>query len=198
MKNFETFVNHIVSKWRVEKKTVLESYGLGMPSNREVGDMVEKHIKSKIDKLSPTYTSYISKGSQTPSDIYSVARRNGYWHIMLTQVKSSTSKDAIYELNKTEIEVFSVLAKFIKSEIRLSGLLDFYKTKPIIISIGYAGVHSSEVNGKRFHRTIKVKPYKLFKMNFSRLEINKMQINKMINTSHSLGLKKMIFFKSSF
>lgn len=189
MKNFEVFVNHIISKWRAEKKTILESYGLGLPSNRKVGDMAEKFIVSKIDRLIPAYTSCISKGSQTPSDIYSVARRNGYWHIMLTQVKSSSSKDAIYELNETEIEEFSALAKFIKSEIRLSGLLDLYKTKPIIISIGYAGVHSSEVNGKIRHRTIKVKPYKLFKMNFSKLEINQTQVKKIINISHCLGLK---------
>ncbi|MFC4510194.1 hypothetical protein ACFO28_07750 [Flavobacterium buctense] len=190
MKNFKTFVDHIVTKWRVEKKTILESYGLGVPSNREVGDMAEKYILSKIDKLVPTYISCMSKGSQTPSDIYSVARRNGYWHIMLTQVKSSSSKNAIYELNKNDIEEFSALAKFIKAEIRLSGLLDLYKTKPIIISIGYAGVHSSVVNGKTRHRTIKVKPYKLFKMNFSESEISQIQIRKTVNISHSLGLKK--------
>lgn len=184
MKNFETFVNHVVSKWRVEKKTILESYGLGMPSNREVGDMAEKYIVSKIDKLSPAYTSCISKGSQTPSDIYSVARRNGFWHIMLTQVKSS-SKNAIYELNKAEIEQFSALAKFIKSEISLSGHLNIYKTKPIIISIGYAGVHSSEVNGKIRRRTIKVKPYKLFRMNFGKLKVNPKEA---VNNSHKLGV----------
>ncbi len=142
MKNFETFVDHVVSKWRTEKKTILESYGLGMPSNREAGDLAEKYVVSKIDKLKPTYTSFISKGSQTPSDIFSVARRNGYWHIMLTQVKSSYSKDTIYELNKTEIEQFLAFANFVKSEIKSSGYLDLYKDKPIIISIGYAGVHS--------------------------------------------------------
>lgn len=192
MKNFKTFVDHIISKWRVEKKTILESYGLGAPSNREVGDMAEKYIISKIDKLVPTYMSCMSKGSQTPSDIYSVARRNGYWHIMLTQVKSSSSKDAIYELNNNDIEEFSALAKFIKAEIRLSGLLDLYKTKPIIISIGCAGVHSSFVNGKTRHRTIKVKLYKLFKMNFSKTETNQTQLKKAINSSHTLGLKNVI------
>ncbi len=186
MKNFENFVNHIVSKWRVEKKSILESYGLGMPSNREAGDRAEKYIITKIGKLSPTYTSCLSKGSQTPSDIYSVARRNGYWHIMLKQVKSSSSKESIYELNKNEIEVFSAFAKFLKSEIRLSGLLDLYKTKPIIISIGYAGVHSSEVNGNMRHRTINVKLFKMFKMNFGTVNINPRES---VNASHKLGAK---------
>lgn len=189
MKNFEAFVNHIVNKWRVEKKTILETYGLGIPSNREVGDLAEKYIVSKINKLSPKYTSFISKGSQTPSDIYSVARRNGYWHIMLTQVKSSSSKDTIYELNKTEIEQFAVLAKFIKSEILSSGFLDLYKTKPIMISIGYAGVYITKINENKTRlRTAKVKPYKLFKMNFSRLDIP--SISKTVKETHKLKIKK--------
>lgn len=184
MKNFEKFVKHIVTKWRVEKKTILERYGLGMPSNREIGDLAEKFIVSKINKLSPKYSSFISNGSQTPSDIYSVGRRNGYWHIMLTQVKCSSSKNAIYELSKIEIEQFSALAKFIKEEIVSCGLLDSYKMKSVIISTGYAGVHTTEVNGRICHRTVKVIPYKLFRLNFGKLDI--VQATQIVNKSHSL------------
>jgi hypothetical protein len=189
MKNFEEFVKHIVSKWRVEKKTILERQGLGMPANRIIGDLAEKYIVSKINKLSPKYSSFISNGSQTPSDIYSVARRNGYWHIMLTQVKCSASKDAIYELNKIEVEQFAALAKFIEAEIVSFGLLDPYKIKSVIISIGYAGVHTTEVGGSIRHRTVKVKPYKLFRMNFGKLDIP--QTARAVNKSHDLGIKKI-------
>lgn len=188
MKNFEEFVKHVVSKWRVEKKTILESKGLGMPANRIIGDLAEKYIVSKIDKLTPRYSSFISKGSQTPSDIYSVARREGYWHIMLIQVKCSASKDAIYELNKTEVQQFSALAKFIKAEIVSFGMLDPYKIKSVIISIGYAGVHTTEVGGSVRHRTIKVKPYKLFRMNFGKLDIP--PTTQAVSKSHDLGTKR--------
>lgn len=190
MKNFEEFVKHIVSKWRVEKKTILENSGLGMPVNRVVGDLAEKYIVSKIEKISPKYSSYISKGSQTPSDVFSVARRNGFWHIMLTQVKSSSSKDAIYELNKNEVEQFGALAKFVKAEIKKSGHLESYKNKAIIISIGYAGVHASEVNGKVRFRTVKVKPYKLYRMNFDKTPTA--SIKKLATDSHNLGAKKTL------
>jgi hypothetical protein len=190
MKNFEEFVKHIVSKWRVEKQTILESQGLGMPANRIIGDLAEKYIVSKINKLSPKYSSFIANGSQTPADIYSVARRDGYWHIMLTQVKCSASKDAIYELNKTEVEQFAALAKFIKAEIVSFGLLDPYKIKSVIISIGYAGVHTTEVGGSVRHRTVKVKPYKLFRINFGKLDIP--QTAQAVNKSHDLGIKKKV------
>lgn len=161
-----------------------------MPANRIIGDFAEKYIVSKINKLSPKYLSFISSGSQTPSDIYSVARRNGYWHIMLTQVKCSVSKDAIYELNNTEIEQFAVLAKFIKAEIASFGLLDPYKIKSVIISIGYAVVHITEVGGSIIHHTTKVKPSKLFKMNFGKLDIP--QTTQAVNKSHHLGNSKKV------
>ena len=97
MKNFEKFVNHIVTKWRVESKLILEKGGLGVPMpNRKAGDYAEKFIINKIGQLTPAYKSFLASGSQTPADIYSIARRDGYWHIMLIQVKSSKVKDNIY------------------------------------------------------------------------------------------------------
>lgn len=156
-------------------------------------NLAEKYIVSKIDKLSPKYLSYISKGSQTPSDIFSVARRNGYWHIMLTQVKSSSNRDAIYELNETEIKQFGVFAKFLKDEISASVFLEQYKTKPIVISMGYAGVLTAEVNGIIRHRTTKVKPYKIFRMNFGKIDVS--SISETVNNSHDLGIKTKILKK---
>ncbi|MCZ8090945.1 MAG: hypothetical protein O9282_10200 [Flavobacterium sp.] len=188
MKNFEEFVNHIVTKWKAESKLILEKGGLGVPMpNRTAGDFAEKFIINKIGQLTPKYKSFLASGSQTPADIYSMARRDGYWHIMLIQVKSSKVKDNIYELSATEIKQFSELAKLIKSEITNCDILKDYKKKPIIITTGYAGVFSIETNRTLQHRLTKAKTYKLFKMNAAKLDFT-IIIEKLI-TSHKLGLK---------
>jgi hypothetical protein len=52
MKNFEEFVNHIVTKWKAESKLILEKGGLGVPMpNRTAGDFAEKFIINKIEVL---------------------------------------------------------------------------------------------------------------------------------------------------
>ena len=188
MKNFESFVNHIVTKWRTENKIISEKAGLGISiPNRIAGDFAERYVFNKVDKLIPNYRPYFAKGSQTPSDIYSIARRDGYWHIMLIQVKSSTVKNNIYELNKSDIELFSNLASFIIKEIKKSDILEDYKDKPIIITTGYAGVLSIEFDNKVQHRLSKIKVFKLFKMNASKLDIP--NIKEKILISHKLGTK---------
>lgn len=188
MKNFEDFVNHIVAKWRAENKVISEKVGLGMAvPNRIAGDLAEKFISKKIDNLTPNYTPYFANGSQTPSDIYSISRRHGYWHIMLIQVKSSLVKNEIEELSKVKINKFSDLAKFIKSEISESEILKEYKTKPIIITTGYAGVLSIDVNKKYQHRLIKTRTYNIFKLNSSKLDL--VEIKSKLLLTHKLGLK---------
>ena len=188
MKNFEGFVNHIVTKWRAENKIISEKAGLGMSiPNRTAGDFAEKYIFNKVDKLIPNYKPCLAKGSQTPSDIYSVARRDGYWHIMLIQVKSSTVKNNIYELNKSDIELFSRLASFMIKEIKKSEILADYKDKPIIITTGYAGVLSIEFDNKIQHRLSKIKVFKILKMNATKL--NLVDIKGKLIITHKLGSK---------
>tara|TARA_R110002051_G_scaffold2660_1_gene14265 strand:+ start:14668 stop:14838 length:171 start_codon:yes stop_codon:yes gene_type:complete len=55
MKNFELFVDEIVSKWFTEKKAILESAGLSVTSNRETGDLAEDYILRKIKGLPQNY-----------------------------------------------------------------------------------------------------------------------------------------------
>lgn len=181
MKNFEEFVKHIVIKWKLEKKTI---YGLGIPANRVIGDLAEKYVAGKISKLNPIYSVFFPNGSQTPSDLYSVARRNGYWHIMLIQVKCSTVKTDIYELNKIEVEQFASLGKFVKAEILISPLLELYRDKPIIISIGYAGVYSNQLTKPARHQLMTTKSYKMFRMNSGKLNLE--SIKDVIETTHNL------------
>lgn len=184
MKNFELFVGEIVTNWRTEKKTIIENAGLGKPSNRVIGDLAEDYILRKVNSLKPNYQGIKSIGSQTPSDIFCVARRNGYWHIMLIQVKSSTSKNGIYKLNENDKKVFDEFAKFIKSQIGNSDYMVNYKNSPLIISNGYAGVFRNE-NGKIVkHSLVETKAYKIFKINSTKLDLT--DIKKRVIEAHKL------------
>lgn len=159
MKSFKKFVNEIVSKWRN-----IDKEGLGYVSNREIGDSAENYIIKKVEKLSPNYIAMKSIGSQTPSDIFCVARRNGYWHIMLIQVKCSRKKKNIYKLNNSEINLFSDFAKFVKKHLRESEYMKQYKDKSIVISIGYAGVHRNEFSkSKHRNQLVETALFKSFK-----------------------------------
>ncbi|GAA4776863.1 MULTISPECIES: hypothetical protein [Flavobacterium] len=184
MKNFELFVDEIVGKWRKEKKAILENKGLGSPSNREVGDLAEDYILRKIKVLNPKYISIKSKGSQTPSDIYTVAKRKGYWHIMLIQVKCSVTKGGIYELDENERKVFDELAKFVKSQIGTSEYMTKYKNEPIIISNGYAGVYRNINLTPTKHLLEKKRAYKIFRLNSSKLIIE--NIKNEVKIAHNL------------
>ncbi|WP_146193488.1 hypothetical protein [Flavobacterium sediminis] len=184
MKNFELFVEEVVNKWRLEKKTILESAGLGKPSNRENGDLAEDYILQKIINLKPNYQAVKSKGSQTPSDIYSVARRNGYWHIMLIQVKSSTNKNMIYNLTENDKKTFDELAKFIKTQIGISDYMTNYRKSAVIISNGYVGVYKNE-NGRTIkHTIVETKAFKIFKKNTTKLDIS--NVKKNVAIAHKL------------
>lgn len=180
MKNFDNFVQYVVKKWRQEKKTILENAGLSGLSNREYGDLAEDYVLKRVEKLTPTYTAFKSNGSQTPADILACSRRNGYWHIMLIQVKSSKDKNTIEKLDSNKKKVFNEFAKFLKAEITNSGLLNEYKTKPIIISNGYAGVLRTSTG----HILIEGKGFKIFKRNSSQLDID--DIIEKVKESHEL------------
>ena len=184
MKHFKLFVDEIVSNWRSEKKTILENAGLGRPSNRETGDSAEDYILRKVSRLKPNYQGVKSNRSQTPSDIFCVARRNGYWHIMLIQVKSSTSKNGIYELNENDKKVFDEFAKFIKTQIGSSEYMINYKKSPLIISNGYAGVFRNESGKIAKHSLVETKAFKIFKRNSGKLDID--DVKKRVVLAHKL------------
>lgn len=169
MKNFEKFVDKIVVKWRSEKKNILESHGLAgvIKSNREAGDSAEDYILRKVKDLPQNYIGKKSKGSQSPSDIFAVANRGRFWHIMLIQVKSSIDRNKIYKLNDGEIKVLSEFAKFFKKELNSSELMKNYKKSSIVISTGYAGVHIDLKNNKHFLKDYE--NYKIFQKNMTNL-----------------------------
>ncbi|WP_339811894.1 hypothetical protein [Zunongwangia profunda] len=182
MKNFELFVNDIISQWRKEKNIILESAGLKGPSNREKGDLAEEYVIRRINKLTPTYNAIKSTGSQTPADIYAVARRNGYWHIMLIQVKSSTNKNNIYKLNENDKKVLNELGKFINKQIVVSEHMINYRKSKILISTGHVDVYRNEKTLR--HSLVNAKGFKVFKRNASTLDMEK--IRGIIALSHKL------------
>ncbi len=186
MKNFNAFVDEIVAQWRSEKNAILESQGLKGISNRKVGDSAEDYILKKISSITPNYTAVKSKGSQTPSDIFAVANRGKYWHIMLIQVKSSQNVNDIYKLNSSEKKVFNEFAKFLKQQINGSSVLKDYCKKSIIISTGYAGVY---IDRKIERHTLKKTEYfNSFRKNMG--GIKQISVELKLNLAHKLHPKK--------
>ena len=184
MIEFEKFVEYLVDNWKTEKKLILENVGLSGLSNRQYGDKAEKYILGKVKSLTPKYQAYITKGSQTPADIISVARRNGYWHIMLIQVKSSKDKTSIYKLDKNDKKAFDEFAKFVKTCIDKFSSYSKYKDKLIVISTGYSGILRTENNSRISHRLVETKYFKIFKKNALGLKMN--EIEEKIKVSHKL------------
>lgn len=186
MKNFNLFVGDVVTLWRSEKKDIIESAGLKGVSNRQVGDSAEDYILRRVSKISPSYKAVKSKGSQSPSDIFAVANRGRFWHIMLIQVKSSQDSNNIYKLSDSEKKVFSEFAKFVKKQIGASSRLSQYNNSRIIISTGYAGVFVNKEN--RRHALIEAKHFSSFKRNMS--GIPNLPIRLKIALSHGLSPSK--------
>ena len=184
MKNFEDFVKHIVSKWRVEKTTLLSEHGLAGLANRTYGDKAEEYIKRKVEALTPSYTTFISPGSQTPADIMAVARRNSYWHIMLIQVKSSDSENSIYQLTEKDRKVLNQFAQFVKKE---TGVFEGFKTyvgKSIVVSTGYAAVRRIEKPSLK-HFLVNTEAYNHYRQNTSQLDLEGMK--EAVAKAHRLG-----------
>lgn len=141
MNDFKEFINTIVDKWRTEKFAVYEKQGLGLPSNRTMGDWAEKNVVLKIEKIKPVYEVVLSKGSQTPSDIFSISKRKEFYHLMLNQVKSTTSAGKEFELSNDEVKKYREFAKWFRKEANKFELL---KGKPFVITLGYVLVYNQE------------------------------------------------------
>lgn len=141
MSNFKEFINTIVDKWRVEKFAVYEKQGLGLPSNRTMGDWAEKNVVLRIEKIKPIYEVVLSKGSQTPSDIFSICKRKGFYHLMLNQVKSTTNPGKEFELSDDDFKKYREFAKWFRKQV---SKFEPLKGKPFVITLGYVLVYNQE------------------------------------------------------
>lgn len=168
MKNFEEFMRLIVSLNGDLPKGM--NTGLSGPlSNRETGDLAEQAVLRRLDKIN--YEAYITPGSKSPADIFAVKRRQGYWHIMLIQVKSSGRVDTIKKLNAAKIDELNKLAKFVKDRIKSIPLMKDYADKSVLISTGYAGIHSSETKSGLRNLIKETILYSVYRSNFSNHDI---------------------------
>jgi hypothetical protein len=184
MKGFDSFVDDVVAKWRTEKKIILERGGLaGAANNRYSGDAAEEYILRRIKGIPQNYLGKKSKGSQSPADIFAVANRGRYWHIMLIQVKSSEQQDSIYMLNDAEKKVLNEFAKLLKSELGSSKTMSNYKNSAVIITTGYAGVFNDQKNNR--HLLKHTKYFSSFKRNMSGVVDLKLKLK--IALAHSLA-----------
>lgn len=185
MKNFDLFVDDVVTKWRSEKKVILERGGLaGVVGNRHAGDSAEEYILRRIKGMPQNYLGRKSKGSQSPADIFAVANRGRFWHIMLIQVKSSEQQNNIYRLNEAEKKVLNEFAKFFKKELGSSKTMGNYKNSAVVISTGYAGVFNDQKNNR--HLLKETKFFNSYKRNMSGL--TKLNIVMKVAIAHSLAI----------
>ena len=157
MEGFEDFINTIVDKWRKDKFSVYEKKGLGVPANRIMGDWAEKNVFLKIEKLKPKYIVILSKGSQTPSDIFSICHRKGFYHLMLNQVKSTTSPGKYFELSDDDLKRYGEFGKWFRKEANKFELL---KGKPFVVTLGYVLVYNRERNNRIESAIMKTVVYK--------------------------------------
>lgn len=170
MKNFELFTNHIVHLNGDLPKGM--NAGLSGPlPNRVAGDKAEQYIVRKLNKLN--YEAYITPGSKSPADIFAAKRRQGYWHIMLIQVKSSRNVSTIKKLNKTKVQELKDLGKFVKEQLKKVEMMNDYANKPILVSTGYAAVHSLESKSGLRNLIKETEFYSAIRSNFSRVDFAK-------------------------
>lgn len=171
MKNFENFVNTIVDKWRKDKFPIYEKVGLGMPANRVMGDWAEKNVVEKIKKIKPIYEVVLSKGSQTPSDIFSLSKRRGFYHLMLNQIKSTSNPGKYFNLSDDELKKYREFAKWLRKE---ADKMEMLKGKPFVITLGYVLVYNQERKNKVISSVMLSTIYKnAYFSNFNDLDKNR-------------------------
>ena len=168
MKNFKKFVDSVVAKWRNEKPTIIAKLGAVLPSNRVMGDWAEKNVVNKIKELKPEYIVFLSKGSQSPADIYAISKRLSFYHIMLIQVKSSITYDDIVKLNEEDLKLYYELGKMVKDEFKKQ--YPEFKEKPVLISMGYIGVFNEVKKGKTLPILLNSFVYKTYVSNFGNVD----------------------------
>lgn len=171
MENFKKFVDTVVSKWRNEKPSIIAQLGLALPSNRIMGDWAEKEVVRRIQTLKPKYEVFLSKGSQTPADVYAVFKRQSFYHIMLLQVKSSATFENIIKLNDSDLKLYYELGKMVKKEFKKQ--YPELKEKPLLISMGYIAVFNEVKKGKVIPMIFRSYVYKNYISNFGKVDILK-------------------------
>lgn len=171
MKDFKKFVDTVVTKWRTEKSTITAKLSLAIPGNRVMGNWAEQEVVKNVKTLKPKYEVYLSKGSQSPADVYAFCRRQSFYHIMLIQVKSSAIFENVICLNENDLKLYYELGKMVKREFKKQ--FPELKEKPLLISMGYMAVFNEVKKGKVVPMIFRSYAYKNYMSNFGNVDVLK-------------------------
>jgi hypothetical protein len=103
------------------------------------GFLGEKAIQKTLNDRA--YTTKLSPGSRSPSDVWGIKEENGVLHIALFQSKASGKNETPQRLTRDEeAELFS-FASFVYDQFRTSNAVpEKLKAVPRIVSASYAGI----------------------------------------------------------
>lgn len=171
MENFKEFIDTIVDKWRKDKFEIYNNKGLGVPANRILGDWAEKNVVERIIKIKPHYDVVLSKGSQTPSDVFGVSKRKEFYHIMLNQVKSTSSPGKYFYLPDDDLKRYREFGKWFRKEVNKFEPL---KGIPFVVTLGYVLVYNQERKNEIVSSVMLSTIYKnIYFLNFKDIDKNK-------------------------
>ena len=126
------FVHEVHTKWRKVNRSLAGLF------SKQVGDEGETYIKRTLESKHG-YSVVFTPASQTPVDVIGIKWCGYFWHLVMIQVKTSTTKTA-YELSGKETQAIRDFGRFLKEEYLASELYRDYADKPIAFSVGLANV----------------------------------------------------------
>lgn len=149
---FAEYVTDTARLWRVAKQIgirlafrewLVEEEDEYAWSNDEVREISESHIRDKLQARG--YTAAFPPASRTPADVWGIRALGGRLHIALVQVKATQKEDLPASLSPDEEEDCRRLVAIVAESFRHSERVPAAeRQKPLIISIGYAGVRVRE------------------------------------------------------
>ncbi len=187
MKNFELFIRECTHMWHSENTTSLNIEQLKKQRESEFDGLAEYYIIRRVANLKPSYTGIKSKDVYPQSYVFCISLRQGYWHIMLLQVKKSINKCNKELITTKEMSDLHNFAKFIKYRIRFSEYLENYRNNAMIISSGAVKIESVKIGQLIHHKITNTKMFKIYKK--SGKELNMIDVKRQVRKMHKLQLE---------
>ncbi len=178
------FISEIVTKWLKSNKFEKKQLGLSGAISPIIGEKGENYALKKLKEHFPNYEFLKTDNSKSPADIIGLKKSGKFWHFALYQVKTSLDKSNLTK-NIPEKETLPILAKIIKDNFIVSEQTKRVKKRPLFITIGYIGVHSTETKNGFRNKIIKSSAYsKTFSLN--NLNLQSKDKTKLKNKIHKI------------
>jgi len=130
----EQFVNEVYERWS-QKQT-----GLNGLTTKEIGDDGEQYVM-KMMREKQGFNVVPSPYSRMPVDAFGIKWRGHFWHFIMIQIKTSTTK-VFHGLTGEEYVKIREFDRFIKDEYLNSELYINYRDRPVVFSVGLAKVRN--------------------------------------------------------